>query len=318
MRALLSEGRFPEVVAEFRKVEGSTLPADTLLIAATAATRLGDFNLGTSSATAALARFHARADTDGRMRSLNLLGVIAYENGHLDEAENYFTESLQLARELDDNLMIARSSNNLASLIYLRNDTNGALTLFRSALLSYQRMGDRRGMAESYHNLGIIFREMGQINDAVAAAAQSVRHAELVLEPGLVGLAVTGRAEISLAVGELPLAMRELAWAERLTKQAKDEVGQVEICRVRALLYLAMGEPERAIAEARAARQEAERLHAALLQAECAAVEARSLRLSGKLDKAEELRADALRLFREQGAFRRMEEFESIWRDLNG
>jgi tetratricopeptide (TPR) repeat protein len=313
MRTLLQEGRFGDVVTELHRFEGRTVPADALLMAATAATRLGDLSLGISSASAALTRFHARADIDGRMRSLNLLGVIAYERGELDQAEAHFNESLQLARELDDNLMIARTSNNLASLIYLRNDTNGALTLFRTALLSYQRMGDRRGMAESYHNLGIVFREMDQAADAAAAAAQAVRHAELVGEASLLALAITGRAEIMLAAGELSLAGQELTWAERLATEAEDELGLVEAGRVRALLFLASGKFDRAAEVSGAARKSAEVLKAELLEAECTAVEARALRSSGKIQEAGERYADAIRLFQQQGAIRRREEFERVW-----
>ena len=103
----------------------------------------------------------SRADDDGHMRSSNLLGVIAFEQGFLDQAHQSFTVALAIARALKDTLMTARVCNNLASLADLRGSVQDALTLYRSALLSYQRLGDRRGTAESYHNLGIVFRQMG-------------------------------------------------------------------------------------------------------------------------------------------------------------
>jgi len=313
MRDLLSQGRFPEVLAEFRQLQGRNLPPDALLFAATAATRLGDFGLGTSSATAALDRFHSRADDDGRMRSLNLLGVIAYERGQLDQAEKCFTQSLELARKLGDNLMVARADNNLASITYLRNDTMGALTLFRSALLSYQRMGDRRGMAESYHNLGIIFREMEQWMDAMDASERALRHAEQVGERGLLGLAATGRAEISLARGELAMAQQELLWAGELARESGDELGVIEVGRVQALLYFARGEFQQAADEAGQARSSAEQNRAAVLQAECAAVAARAWKALNRPENAEALRLEAIRLFSSQGARRRLEEFDRVW-----
>ncbi|MEP7324557.1 MAG: tetratricopeptide repeat protein [Gemmatimonadota bacterium] len=316
MRNLLSQGRFPEVLAEFRQLQGRNLPPDALLLAATAATRLGDFGLGTSSATAALDRFRSRADDDGRMRSLNLLGVISFERGQLDQAEQCFTQSLELARKLDDNLMMARASNNLASFMYLRNDTMGALTLFRSALLSYQRMGDRRGMAESYHNLGIIFREMEAWVDAMDASERALRHAEQVGEPGLLGLAATGRAEISVARGELDMAQPELLRAAQLARAAGDSLGIIEVGRVQALWYLGRNEYLKAGDEAEKARAAAEQDRAAVLQAECAAVAARAWKLLGIPEKAETRRQEAAQLFQAQGAKRRLEEFERLWQIL--
>ena len=313
MRTLLSQGRFPEVLAEFRQLQGRNLPADALLFAATAATRLGDIGLGTATASAALDRFRSRADDDGRMRSLNLLGVIAYEGGQLDQAEKSFTESLEVARKLDDNLMVARSSNNLASITYLRNDTVGALSLFRSALLSYQRMGDRRGMAESYHNLGIVFREMEQWADAMDASERALHHAEQVGERGLLGLAATGRAEITLARGELDMAQAELLGAGQLARESGDELGVIEVGRVQALVYFARNEYQKAADEAEQARSAAEQNRAAVLQAECAAVAARAWKALNRPENAEVRHLEAIRLFSSQGARRRLEEFDRAW-----
>jgi tetratricopeptide (TPR) repeat protein len=313
MRELLNAGRFQEVLAEFRRLESRHVPADVFLTAATAATRVGDLEVATTLAESALDRFRVRADDDGRIRSLNLLGVIAYEKGKLHEAQQCFSETLRLARDLRDTMMVARSSNNLASVAYLQGDTRESLTLFRSALLSYQRLGDRRGTAESYHNLGIIFREMEEWKDAETASAEAVRHAELVGERSLVGVAVTGRAEVSLSQGEFSMARQELGLAGRLAREASDELGIVEVGRVRALLSHQEGDFEAAALEADQARSSAEQLHAAVLQAECAAVAARALRALGRNSLAEVRRAEAIRLFQAQGAARRLEQFEAAW-----
>lgn len=290
-------------------------PSDpgALLLAATAATRQGDLGTAATRASEALAGFRLRADRDGRMRSQNLLGVIAYETGRMEQAELNWNDTLEAARDLRDNLMIARASNNLASLTYLRNDTLGALTLFRSALLSYQRLGDRKGMAEAYHNLGIIFREMEEWGDAMDAAQEAIRLAEQVGERALIGLAATGRAEISVARDELALAQQELYRAGQMARDSGDELGIIEVGRVQALLYLAGGDYQKAADQAESARAAAEQANALVLQAECAAVAARSWRRLNQPERAELRRQEALRLFDTQGARRRVEELELQW-----
>ena len=45
-------------------------------------------------------QFRARGDADGRMRALNLLGVIRFERGRLGEAEQSLAEALDLATQL--------------------------------------------------------------------------------------------------------------------------------------------------------------------------------------------------------------------------
>jgi tetratricopeptide (TPR) repeat protein len=312
LQALLVEGRFQEALDIFRRLE-SGVPPDVQLLAATAATRLGDLRLGAALAEAAIERFRRRADDDGYMRALNLLGVNAFERGELERAESCFTTALGLARTLNDTVMTARVSNNLASLADLRGDSLAALSLYRNSLLSYQRLGDRRGAAESYHNLGIVFRQMGEWHDAEASSAQAVRHAELVGEPTLLGIAVMGRAEINLHRGDLDLAGQELGWAGKLASESGDELGLVEWGRLQALLHLAVGQYDAAAREAETARATAVHARASVLQAECAAAAARALKALGRTAEAALRHAEAVRLFAMQGAKRRLEDFEQAW-----
>lgn len=310
IRVLLAEGRFKEALDVFRRLEERLVPPDLQLMAATAATRLGDLGLGAALAEGALERFRARADDDGRMRAQNLLGVIEFERGNLERAQHCFNDALGLARALKDTLMTARACNNLASISDLQGDALGALTLYRSSLLSYQRLGDRRGAAEAYHNLGIVFRQMGEWTDAESAANQAVRHAESVVERSLLGIAVMGRAEIGIHRGELEMARQQLAWAAALAAESRDELAMIEVELLGAQLALAEKQWETAFTRAENARQAAIKANAAVLQAQCAAVSARALQKLGRSPLTEERREEATRLFQSQGAARRLKELE--------
>lgn len=310
IRVLLAEGRFKDALDAFRSIEGGSVPPDVQLMAATAATRLGELGLAAALAEGSLERFRARADDDGRMRAQNLLGVIEFERGDLERSRQCFTDALGLARALKDTLMTARACNNLASIADLQGDAPGALTLYRSALLSYQRLGDRRGTAEAYHNLGIVFRQMGEWRDAESAANQAVRHAESLVERSLLGIAVMGRAEIGIQRGELDLARQQLTWAGSLATESRDELGMIEVELLGAQLALAEEQWELAVGKAESARQAAIAARAAVLQAQCAAVAARALKTLGRSALAEERRAEATRLFQSQGATRRLKELE--------
>jgi tetratricopeptide (TPR) repeat protein len=313
IRVLLAEGRFREALAEFRRREDGPVPPDVQLMAATAATRLGELGLGAALAEASLERFRVRADDDGRMRAQNLLGVIEFERGNLERSQQCFNEALGLARALRDTLMTARACNNLASIADLQGDTPGALTLYRSALLSYQRLGDRRGAAEAYHNLGIVFRQMGEWTDAESAANQAVRHAETLVERSLLGIAVMGRAEIGIHRGDLAMARQQLAWAGTLAEESRDELGAIEVKLLSAQLALAEGEWEAALSRSESARAAAIEGRAAVLQAQCSAVSARALLALGRTAEGEERKAEAVELFRSQGATRRLAELEKGW-----
>ena len=314
LRSLVATGRFQEAFDRFQGGgAGLAREPEAALVAATAATRLGRYGAAISVAESALAQFHARGDRDGRMRSLNLLGVIAFERGHLDEAERNLGEALELARELDDSLMAARASNNLASLAQLGEKPEVALSLYRSALVSYQRLGDRRGMAETHHNLGLVFRQMGRLHDARETVEQAVRLADGAADGSLRALTLTGQAELYLGLGEVARARQDATVAQQLARTTGDEIGAAEAGRLRALVELEEGDLDLALAEAQAARATAARHGSALLQGESAAAAARVLRALGRVAEAEALRAEARGLFERLGAVNWLREFDAAW-----
>ena len=287
---------------------------DAQLLAATAATRLGEFPTAESLAGEALAQFRSRGDADGRMRSLNLLGVIRFERGRLGEAEQSLAEALNLATQLGDSLTAARACNNLASALHLRGRPDEAVGLYRGALLAYQRLGDRRGTAEAYHNLGLIYRQLGEWRNAEDATDEALRHAEVVGERGLLALATTGRAELMVERGQLAQARQELERAGRLAAEAGDEVGGAEVGRVRALLAYREGDLPAALAHAEAALATAHAFDSAVLAAECSALLALTLRRLGRPAEAEERRTEAEAGFQALGAERLAARLAEEWR----
>lgn len=304
LRELVRTGRFSEALEWYQRAEGAAAGrrADARLLAATAATRLGEFPTAEALTAEALALFRARGDGDGRMRALNLLGVIRFERGRLGEAEQALAEALNLATQLGDSLTAARACNNLASAIHLRGRPDEAVGLYRGALLAYQRLGDRRGAAEAYHNLGLIYRQLGEWRNAEDATDEALRHAEVVGERGLLALATTGRAELMAERSQLAQARQELERAARWAAEAGDEVGRAEVERVRALVAYKEGDLEGALAAAEGALATARTFDSALLAAECGALLALTLRRLGRGDEAEARRVEAEAGFRELGA----------------
>jgi tetratricopeptide (TPR) repeat protein len=210
--------------------------------------------------------------------------------------------------------MTAHTSNNLAIVADLRNRPEAALSLFRSALLAYQRLGDRRGTAQTYHNLGLAFRQVGEWGEAESAALQAVRHAEQVGEGGLLALTLSGRAELHLKRGQFDLARRELERAAFLAGEANDEVGLAEAKRIEALLLLREGNAAAAAVRAADAAQAAVRLGALQIQAESSAIQALALRTVGRSGEAEAHRAEAVAMFGRLGAEGLRARFEEEWK----
>jgi tetratricopeptide (TPR) repeat protein len=317
LRTLLAAGRFREALSQYRELDNSqdSRRPDVQLLAATAATRLGELAEGSALAAQALAHFRSRGDSDGRMRAQNLLGAIDWERGRMAEAERGFGEALQLARQLGDSLMLARASNNLASVAHLQGHSDQAAALYREALLAYQRLGDRRGLAETYHNLGFAYRQAGEWREAESAAVSAVRHAEVVGQPELLALVLGAKAELSIEKGDPALAERELARAEHYAVSSGDEIGRAEVQRVQALNALHLRQWDLALAHAEAGFAVAQEHDSALLAAECAGIAARALKGLTRMRDSAERRAEAAAGFRKLGATALL---DKLLRDLEG
>lgn len=314
LRDLVASGQCQEALDYYRGESGAgEWPPEAQLAAATAAMRVGDAADAEKLAAAALEGFVARADVDGRMRSLNLLGAAAFESGQLHEAAERFTGALRLAEQLGDALFTARTLNNLASLAHLRGAADEALALYRRALLAYQRIGDRRGAAETYHNLGLTFRELGDLAQAETATAQAVRHAEVTEDKCLIALALSGQGELEIATGRFEVAERTLARAEALATEGGDDPCVGEVGRLRALAALRRGSYAEARAEADRALTLAVRCQSALLQAECASLAALAARALGNVAEAGRLRDEALDVFARLSARPFIDRFEALW-----
>jgi tetratricopeptide (TPR) repeat protein len=313
LRELVRTGRFREALEAYRRAGAVAPRADALLLAATAATRLGELDPAEKLAGEAARRFAERGDFDGRMRALNLLGVIGFERGQLAEAESRLAEALSIAYRLDDSLLAARSCNNLASVAHLRGRPEEAVGLYRGALLGYQRLGDRRGTAETYHNLGLTYRQLADYDEAEKAVMQAVRHAESVGEPTLIALTSGGRAELRIDQGDAALALLELDRASRVAELAGDVIGVAELRRIRAVAAWRDRRFDDAMEEAEAGRATAQEHGVALLKAECAALAALAYRALGRLETAETRRAEAVEVFRGLGAVKLLERFEDDW-----
>ncbi|MBA2628239.1 MAG: hypothetical protein H0U85_09510, partial [Gemmatimonadales bacterium] len=80
LRDFAAAGRWTDVLAAYDTLDPAIQSqAEVGLIGATAAARLGQLDRAAALGSEALERFRMRADTDGRLRAVNLLGAISFE-----------------------------------------------------------------------------------------------------------------------------------------------------------------------------------------------------------------------------------------------
>ena len=295
--ALCGLNRYEEAVdCYFRLGEGDRENPIAQLWAATAAARLGRFSAAIALATSAEEGLRERGSQE-QIRVLNLLGALALERGDLGEAERRFRAVLAQTEVSSDRVIWAHSTTNLASILDLRGRPDSALVLYYEGLRLYQEAEDTRGVAQTYHNLNLVFRRLNMLEAAESVARLAVRSAEITGDASLKALCLSGQAETRLERADLEGAASSLAEAQRNAAQAQDEMCRAEVGRISAQMHLREGRTSEAIAAAEISRSIAHRCGSALVAAECAALSAVGLVREGRTEEATERRQEATRGF---------------------
>jgi tetratricopeptide (TPR) repeat protein len=303
-RALRASGGWQELVNR-----AAALPVDELFaepelafLAAVGYRRIGE----TSRALELLARVEPEARRRGERRLLleviNLVGNALFESGRMADAEERYSELLETSTTWDDEEGKARAANNLGVLANVRGRRDLALTCYQRALAAYQRLGNVRGLAETHHNLGISYRDLGFDRDADTHFS---RAAELSEEAGLedvIALAEAERAGLRVRWRDGRLAGEMARRALERFQRISDPTGAAQAIRIMGLAALAEGDADEAEARLTEALEIARAHDDALLHAEVQRDRGMLLRDRGDAGAAREALTDAAEHFQLIGA----------------
>lgn len=284
-----------------------------VLEAARVAARTGRFDTGVDLAGMALGTFVLTRDEGACGQALNLLGGIAFDRGRLDPAARYFDDAIALAERAGDLHTAAKARNNLASLEHLRGRPAVALGLYRSAGAIYHDLDDRAGAAQTHHNLGLLHRDLAEYDEAAVQVTEAVRLAGTVDDGRLLGLVLTGRAELAIARHRPAEAKADLVSARKAADSAGDAGGVAEADRLLGALALEENDPRAALRLADAAARAAEAIGAAVQHAEAVALASRALRALGRVAEADAGHTSAVNRLEALGAATALRRIKGEW-----
>lgn len=240
-------------------------------------------------------------DRLNRKRS-NLEGILHFDRGRYDEAEEAWLHLLADANTADDEEFAARATNNLGILCTLSGRLEEALAHYGRAITSYQRLGYRRGLAQSHQNLAITYRELGYFTEAERHFHEAVGWARLDGSTDELARAEQERALLHLLAGDPKLALATALRAHDRYRQLKDPAGQAEVKRILGLIAMRHDDSGQARLHLDEARAWAQEHDAALLEAECMEALAALAEREGDGDSATRLREEAGAHFSALGA----------------
>jgi tetratricopeptide (TPR) repeat protein len=233
-QALADAGRYTELLMYLSRRSPEELEQSPMLtlLCGIAHGRLGRLDLGRQWAMVAQLRARMLGDRTLEVRALNVSGAIALERGGIDEATYFFTRAQEQAMDENDLATVGRCANNLGIIATMRGDYTRAVNAYTRAIAAYQKVHADRGVVESQHNLGITYRELGQLDQALQAADAAVREAERLGDRQLHAQALAGRAETRIALGKPELAIPEAERARAMHRALGDPVRESEDLRI--------------------------------------------------------------------------------------
>src|SRR5207248_608125 len=109
-----------------------------------------------------------------RAKALNAAGVLAGEADDFSGAQDLFAEALELAETLPDRRQMARSLMNLGVIALYSEDYATALERYERAGEIWQELGEVRGQSLMRQNMAIVHEALGQIDQATPLLEQGV------------------------------------------------------------------------------------------------------------------------------------------------
>jgi tetratricopeptide (TPR) repeat protein len=302
-RAAVRAGRFQDAAVALAElppeVRGS---AEWYLLSAMVSWRLGDFGASRREALEARALYRARGDADGEMRAVNVAAAGAFGLGALSDAEEEFHRALQLARELRDGLMIARCSNNLGNVALYLAQHDAALGFYRIARAGFERLGFDHGVAETWINTAMTWRDIRRYRDALQAADDALAYAEAARAPRLIGEALASRGAALAALGETAVGRFQVVRGLTLVRAEQDRLAEPDVLRILGTIALAEGDRDTALRLGREALALATGLRHPWTIAEVQRDLARTCRAMGREAEARTAFAAAATAFRALGS----------------
>ena len=247
-REAVRSGRFQDAAITLAELPPEVREsAEWYLLSAMVSWRLGSFAASQAEALAARDRYRTRGDADGEMRATNVAAAGAFGLGSLSDAEEGFHRALQLARELGDPLMAARCSNNLGNVALYLAQHDTALSFYRIARAGFERLGFAYGVAETWINAAITWRDLGRAQDALGAADHALDAAERAEAPRLMAEALANRGAALATLGDRTLGQVQVERALRIARQEGDRFAEADVLRLLAVIRQAGGDLDAAI-----------------------------------------------------------------------
>jgi tetratricopeptide (TPR) repeat protein len=197
---------------------------------------------------------------------------------------------------------MARAANNLGAISNLKGAHDAALGSYRLALPTFRRLGKRREIAETLHNIAVSYRDLGELEEADEHERRAIDYAAEGIAPRVAAMGRIGRAEIALRRGDPHFAEGTAKHAAAALHELHDPLNEGDALRLLGAALAARGRYDEAHEAFTGALDRARERGHAILEGEILRDRAQAYLRHGDAERAQLDAERALAIFRKLGA----------------
>lgn len=172
---------------------------------------------------------------------LNAMGVAYQRLGNLELAQDYYQQGLFKRREADDQIGMATSMSNLATVHSIQGQHADAINYLQQSLAVYESLNDIEGKANAYNELGILAEEQGFYERALDNYRQALSLRINLGDEWLKAESMNNIGFIYYLLSNPENALVYWQQAEQTYQKVQDPVGVIKVRENLGQMEIAMG-----------------------------------------------------------------------------
>ncbi len=236
----LSRGRLNLANELFKKVKrngnNTVLEAESLIILADVFSRRANWQRSLRTIEEAESIYRELNDNSGLAKCENLMGSIYGERGDLAKAKVCFLSALSVINPENDLELAANLGMNLGILDNMQGTKDDSIKHLTNALVSYNKLGNNKRIAETKHNIGIVYLESGDYKSALVAFDEGIQIAKQGGFMSTLCLIYLAKSQALIATDDIYYAAEFADKALDLSITTDDKLTSADIYRVKGII----------------------------------------------------------------------------------
>ena len=242
----------------------------------------GQFDVAFDCCDLALGIAECLGNVTGMAHTTNLLAIAHLQRGALDEAGRAFSRALELAATAHDEPLSAMIAQNLGIIASMRGDLHAALEHYAASLVTYRTAGLRTYLGPVLNNMGLVYTQLHQLDEAQAAYDEAVVHCAASGDVPHRLLALINSTDLWIARGDIDRAASLCGTVLAEATAASDNRALAETYKHLGVIARMRGHLDEAERQLTSAFESAMRREDLLLAAEAAREQAELYEMMGK------------------------------------